>query len=369
MPKTSSKKQLIGGNVLYFDARYIRVNHHDGISRFSAGLLGALHETHEVVAIISDPRQLDHLPNGITHVQLNDPTDSLAELRIARKLNALGAKLVYSPMQTMGTGGRKYKVALTLHDLIYYRHKTPPADFSPLIKLGWRLFHLTYLPQRFVLNRADAVVTVSNTTAKLIRKHHLTNKPVSVVYNAGSSQPVAKSRKYSAGNIALVYMGSFMGYKNVETLVRALQLLEDFELHLLSRISDARKQELTALAGKAAGRIKFFGGVSDEQYLAQLDNAFALVSASLDEGFGIPLIEAMERATPVVVSDLEIFEEVGGQAAKYFAATDAKALAARIRELDSAKVWNQASKDSLEQAEKFSWKQSAQALVAALAKL
>ena len=302
-------------------------------------------------------------------MQLNDPTDSVAELSIARRLNELGAKLVYSPMQTMGTLGRKYQVALTLHDLIYYRHKTPPAEFSRLIKFGWRLFHLTYLPQRFVLNRADAVITVSQTTADLIRKHRLTNKPVSVVYNAGSSRPVPKPRKFAKANKALVYMGSFMGYKNVETLVRAIALLEEFELHLLSRISDARKRELLSLAGAAANRIRFFGGVSDERYLEELDSAFALVSASLDEGFGIPLIEAMERATPVVVSDLDIFKEVGGSAAKYFAATDAQALADRIQELNSAEAWNRASQESLTQAEKFSWDKSAAALVAALAKL
>lgn len=361
-------KELINGNVLYFDARYIRVSHHDGISRYSTGLIAALHETHRVVAIISDERQLEHLPSDIESVKLNDPTKPLAELFIASKLNKLGAKLVYSPMQTLGSLGRKFKLALTLHDLIYYRHKTPPSDFNWLIKIGWRLFHLTYLPQRLFLNRADAAITVSKTTKSLMQKHRLTKRPISVVYNAGASTPVRKIRCKPAAK-HLVYMGSFMAYKNVETLVRAMSQLENYELHLLSRITDARKTELQKLAGSAAQRVKFFGGVSDEQYLSELDSAFALVSASLDEGFGIPLIESMERATPIVVSNLEIFEEVGGIAASYFDSMNPSDFAARILELDSGDNWQRASARALEQAKIFSWQQSARALVQALSEI
>lgn len=47
---------------LYFDCRYIRVGHHDGISRFSAGLFTALAKLVDVTAVISDLRQLDKLP-------------------------------------------------------------------------------------------------------------------------------------------------------------------------------------------------------------------------------------------------------------------------------------------------------------------
>lgn len=348
---------------IFFDARYIRVEHHDGISRFSAGLCQELSKLTKVIAIISDERQLEKLPTGIEHVKLSDPTNALAELFIATKLNRLGAKVVFSPMQTMGSWFRKYKLVLTLHDLIYYAHPTPPSGFSWSIRLGWRLFHLSFVPQRLMLNRADAIVTVSQTTKSLIEKYRLTKKPISVVYNAA---PEHQAAKHAKPNNSLIYMGSFMDYKNVECLIDALVLLPNFQLELLSRITPSRKAALLGRAGAAGDRVVFRNGVSDQEYHETLRHAFALVSASRDEGFGIPVIEAMSQGTPAVISNIEIFREIGGEAALYFEPSDPADLASRIRELESPTNWLAASKSSQQQAKLFSWKASADQLLKAL---
>lgn len=346
------------GDTIYFDARYIRVGHHDGISRFSVGLFTELSKRTEVIAIICDERQLEKLPFGIKHVKLNDPTKPLSELFIALKLNALGAKKVFSPMQTMGSWFRKYKLVLTLHDLIYYAHPTPPPSFSWPIRLGWRLFHLTYFPQRIMLNRADSIVTVSETTKNLMIKHRLTKRPIRVVYNAASG---TSGREHGEIQRNLIYMGSFMDYKNVECLVMALQKLPDFQLHLLSRISQKRREELTSLAGRCSNQLTFHDGVTDEHYLTLLSHSFAMVSASRDEGFGIPVIEAMELGTPAVVSNIEIFREIGGSAARYFDPDNPSDLAKEILALEQN--WNQASNAARIQAAKFNWSTSADALL------
>lgn len=343
---------------IYFDARYVRIDQHDGISRFSAGLFEALQRKVKVVAIISDVRQLEKLP-PCEHVLLSSPTSAL-EPFVARQINKFGADVVFSPMQTMGASGRKYKLILTLHDLIYYRHPAPPAGFNWAIRTLWRLYHLTYWPQRFLLNRADAVVTVSKTTKRLIAQHRLTKRPVTVVYNAADAgsiihAPTAPSTK------KLIYMGSFMDYKNVETLIRGMKLLPDFELVLLSRISATRKQELERLA--AGGKVSFAGGVSEQEYLTHIDSAFALVTASKDEGFGIPLVEAMSRGIPVVVSDIEIFREIGGEAALFFDQEDPHSFANKIESLNETDAWIKASKLSLEKSKQFNWDKSAQALL------
>ncbi len=352
---------------LHFDARFIRLDHHDGISRFSVELIKALSSKVHVIAIIYDLRQLEHLPEGIEFIVVNNP-ESVKELFIARKLNNVGATHVYSPMQIMGTSGRKYKLVLTLHDLIYYRHRKPPQDLNLLIRGLWRLYHLTYFPQRLLLNRADAIVTVSKTTKELIAKHSLTKRPVSVVYNAPAGASAKKPRKLPTSRDVL-YIGSFMPYKNVETLIRGVGLTPGFTLHLLSKITSERKDQLQSLASKSGCDVVFHGGVTDEQYESLVATSFALISASKDEGFGIPLVEAMQQGTPVVVSDLEIFREVSGTVGSFFDADSSEALSKRLLELEVSNTWERKSAEALYQAAKFNWNDSADELLLTFSQL
>ncbi|WP_016998390.1 hypothetical protein [Kocuria atrinae] len=125
-----------------FDARYIRTDHHDGISRYSAELLTALAELTRdnsrvrLAALISDPGQLEHFPElpYLTGPSVTSPAEALTSL----ELNRYRPDVVFSPMQTMGSLGRRYKLILTLHDLIYYEHPQPPSDLPLPIQWGWR---------------------------------------------------------------------------------------------------------------------------------------------------------------------------------------------------------------------------------------
>ena len=221
---------------LVVDCRYVTPGRHNGISRYTAGLVHALARLQPLTMLISDERQLAHLP-AAPWVRVSAPT-SIREPLVARQVNRLAPDVVFSPMQTMGTWGRRYPLLLTLHDLIYYRHPTPPPEFATPIRLLWRLYHLAWWPQRLLLNRADAVVTVSETSAALIATHRLTRRPVTVVPNAADPAPDPSRLPRTR---ALVYMGTYMPYKNVETLVRVAALLPDHELHLMSRIAPASR--------------------------------------------------------------------------------------------------------------------------------
>ena len=343
-----------------FDARFIRVGHHDGISRFTANLCTELSKIRHLTAIISDPRQLESLPKGIDHVIECEPT-SIKELGLARRLSRRGATLVYSPMQTTGSLGKKFKLVLTLHDLIYYRHPKPPREFSWPVRALWRVYHWSFFPARMLLAGADGLVTISQTSLSLIRKAKLFKGEIGVTFNAAeteyrSNPPI----RLKADSNRLIYMGSFMDYKNVETLIRGAGLLQQYELHLLSKISDAKRSELQALALQTGAKLVFHNGVSDRRYLDLLDSAFALVSASRDEGFGIPLIESMSRATPVVCSDIAIFREVAAAGAIFFEPDSADAFASSVLEL--AGEWKTKSALALENASRFDWKKSAAAL-------
>ncbi len=351
-----------------FDARYINVDFHDGISRYTTELGNALARHTPITFIISDKAQLKFLPENAEYVQLH-PVTSWREPLSSLWLNKFHPDVVISPLQTIGSAGRRFKLVLTLHDLIYYKHRTPPPQYSQLLRLGWRLYHLTYVPQRLTLNRADLVATVSETSKREILEANLTKRPVVVVSNAARdlseylNKPVTQGDKPPKN---LIYMGAFIPYKNVETLIRSLAYIPgDRTLHLLSRITPERKAQLMKLIPEN-GSVVFHGGVNDEEYANLLADDAIMVSASKAEGYGLPLAEALKLGVPAVVSDLEIFREVGGDGALYADPDSPQDFAAKIAMLDSKKNREKLVAAGKKHIDKFSWDDSAKALLDAI---
>lgn len=345
-----------------FDARYIRTDFHDGISRYSAELGAALAATMPVTFLVCSKKQLHFLPSATPYIMFHSPT-SWREPFSALLLNRHQPDVVFSPMQTIGSFGRRFKLILTLHDLIYYRHRTPPANLPWLVRVGWRLFHLSYVPQRLVLNGADVVATVSETSKQDILAHKLTKRPVIVVPNAPQqlTNLLVKEIIHTKPT-NLVYMGSFMRYKNVETLIEGMGLLPGYTLHLLSRIKPDRKKALTKRLPKGAS-VVFHNGVTDAQYAELLANNALLVSASLDEGYGLPIAESLAMGVPVIASNLAIFHEVAGPGALYFPADDPQLFASAVQRAVDQNVYAKLSKDGNTYIKNFSWKASAKTLL------
>lgn len=387
---------------LFFDARYIRTDFHDGISRFSAELARAVYELApmagvDVIYLIGDAAQRELLPAGARVLRIHTPTSPL-EPFTALRLNRFRPDVVFSPMQTIGSWGRTFKLILTLHDTIYYRHRTPPHDLPALVRLGWRIFHLSYMPQRWVLNGADVVATVSETSKRQFAEVRLTKRPVLVLANAPqrlaellphrepphreppqaevSQAEVSQAEALSAETSHLdrlgsrvdapprniIYMGSFMPYKNVETLIRGMAGLPDHTLHLLSRVAPQRRRELEALA-PADASIVFHEGVTDAEYAQLLDDRAVLATLSLDEGYGLPIAEALAFGVPAVVSDLEIFREVAGEGALFVPAQNPQAFAAAVRSLDDASLRARIITAGRRHMEEYSWEKSARLLL------
>ncbi|MCU1439756.1 MAG: glycosyltransferase family 1 protein [Rhodoglobus sp.] len=346
---------------IIFDCRYTRLGRHDGISRYGARLVEELAKLHPVTMLIQDERQLEMLPH-LPWV-LGPSYTSPGEPFVALSVNKHDPDVVFTPMQTMGPAFRKYGLVTTVHDLIYYTHRTPPRDLHWALRLVWRGYHLWWGFQRALLNRADAHLVDSQTTRELMQRHRLTRNPMHVVL-LGTEQPALPPRRTAPERRDLVYMGSFMRYKNVDLLVRAMTSLPGYRLRLMSRVAPEEKTRLIALAPE--GSLEFLDGATDEQYEAALTSATALVSASRDEGFGLPVVEAQALGTPVLLSDIPIFREIGGEPAGYFDPSSVDSFVSAVRELEQDAEWARRSAASVEWAKRYNWPDAAKALLAVL---
>ncbi len=354
---------------IFFDARYIRTDFHDGISRYTTELGNALARHTPVTFIISDRAQLKFLPENAQYVLLHRVT-SWREPLSALWLNKFHPDVVISPLQTIGSVGRRFKMVLNQQDMTYYRHSSPPPQFGRAVRLAWRLYHASYVPGRITLRGADLVATVSETSKREILAARLTKRPIVVVPNAARdlSELLTSPPRVEGTPKNLVYMGAFIPYKNVECLIRAMEFLPGRTLHLLSRIKPERKAQLRKLIPEGAN-VVFHGGVSDEEYAELLADNAIMVSASKSEGFGLPLIEAQKLGAACVVSDIEVFHEVGGDGALYADPDSPRDFAAKIMQLDDETLRNELIEKGRAQAARYSWDNSAKALLDAINKL
>jgi FkbM family methyltransferase len=111
-------------------------------------------------------------------------------------------------------------------------------------------------------------------------------------------------------------------------------------------------------------RLFWMAGIGDD-YLDEIYRAAACVIApSEGEGFGLPLIEAAQHGTPLLVRDIPVFREVAGDHASYFDGSDASNLADAVREWLT--LWRDGSHPRSDAMPWLTWEESARQLVAAL---
>lgn len=355
-----------------YDARWLRVdNLFDGISRYSHELGRAMsrHPGLELVWLISDERQLALLPER-DFILANAPTDIVREMGLPQLLNKNRPDIVYSPFFLMGTAGREYRQVLTIHDLIYFHHRTPPQYVPQAARVAWRIFYSAKWPMRKVLDQADIVATVSDTAKQGLLDWHMTKRPIVTVSNAVSHEVTPKPAEHHESR-DILYMGAFTPYKNVELLIDAIALLETERLHLLSPMPPSRRK---VLAGRirdrgVTDRVVIHNGVTDEVYRTLLHQCRCLITASRLEGFGLPIIEAQQQAVPVACSRIPIFQEVTGDSALFFSPDDPQECAAAIRAFGDAGISRTFIAKGLANAARFTWDASAAAAADICARL
>ena len=167
----------------------------------------------------------------------------------------------------------------------------------------------------------------------------------------------------------LLHVGHGAARKNVETLYRAVALLRRggwmVRLLRVGRDPSTAQQHLIEELG-IRDAVTHLSNVENHQDLPKYYGAADLfVFPSLDEGFGIPLVEAMACGTPVVCADLPVFREVTGGAAYLVDPRSAQALAdAMATVLEDSALAASLRQKGLERAKLFTWERTAQETLA-----
>ncbi|MBJ7353315.1 MAG: glycosyltransferase family 4 protein [Thermoleophilaceae bacterium] len=249
------------------------------------------------------------------------------------------------------------------HDVMYATH---PESHSAVMRAGQSVL----VP--IGANTAERVVTLSEASADEIVEHlGVPREKIAVVPIAartpGPPTPEAELRsRLGLGDAPLILATSARrGHKNLGRLLEAVARLkaDPAPALVLPGYATGAEDELLAQIESLGlkERVHLLGWIDD----ADLDGLYAastlLAFPSLAEGFGLPVLEAMEHGLPVATSNTSSMPEVGGDAAVYFDPFSVDSIATTIDDLlaDPARR-EQLAAAGRERAAEFSWERAAQ---------
>lgn len=225
------------------------------------------------------------------------------------------------------------------------------------------------------VRRAALVTVQSHALARAIREDMgISSERIVVVPHGPGLNRLGQSREYPRASCWRIGLITVFGVqKNFRVLFDAIRTLvkrgHDVRLVLTLRrdIPEYQRVERDLREADIESRVENHGEVSQTQIEAVYDSLNLFVFPSLCESFGFPMVEAMARGLPIVVSDTEINREITASAARFFSPHDHLELANGLLELmQSSRSYEAASRASLARAREFSWRAAAEGTLAAL---
>ncbi len=288
------------------------------------------------------------------------------EYSVARALNQVRPDIFYSPdgFLSLNTEVRSVPV---IHDLNYEHY---PKDLPQ-----WASWHYRHFFPKFAA-KARRIITVSEFSKQdIVQNYHIHADKIDVVYNAAHRNykvmeaPEKKEmlNKYSHGAEYFLYVSALHPRKNVKRLLEAFDKVKassgsPIKLVLVGpHYFKNSEMEKTYQKMQFKDDVVFTGRLNVEELSKVMGAAFALVYVSYFEGFGIPLVEAMQCDVPIVASDVTSIPEVTRDAARMVDPFSVDSIAEGMLEL----LKNEALRTELigkgrERCKAFSWNNTAE---------
>jgi glycosyltransferase involved in cell wall biosynthesis len=359
----------IGINAIFLEPRM------GGLDTYVRALVPALARTAPEVefSVFCNPRGRDYLAaDGLAeHARLvTHPLLGRRGLKAASELTVLGliagrsVDLLHSVALTAPLKTRAVNV-VKLADLTWI--VAPDRGETATIML-WRLV----VPP--VARRADRVIAVSEASAQHIVEYlHVPRDRIDVVPNAPAPtagvqptpSPELRARLGLGDGPVVLTVSAKKVNKNLRRLVEAMAIVVQRwpdAVCVMPGNPTAHERELRELAVELglADHVVFPDYVSAADLEGLYGLASCFVFASINEGFGIPILEAMRRGVPVACARATALPEVAGEAARYFDPYDVDDIAAAIADiLGDEQLAARLSDAGLVRQAQFSWERSA----------
>ncbi len=230
----------------------------------------------------------------------------------------------------------------------------------------------------YSIKKAKKIITISNSSKNdIIKMYKVNPEKIAVVY-PGIKQDLGLkikdlrmndlSKKYGIKGDYILFVGTLQPRKNISKLIEAFSLIINHKSSIgdLSLVIVGKKgwqYEEILVAPKQFGvseRVRFLDFVSDEDFPSLYKNALCFVLPSLYEGFGLPILEAMQYGCPVATSNVSSLPEAGGDAALYFDPRNADEISKTIKKvIEDKSLRDEMIRKGYAQVKKFSWEKTA----------
>ncbi len=287
------------------------------------------------------------------------------QLSLPRILNKHNLDLVHFPNFNVPILYKKPYV-VTIHDMVH--HKISGHKKSRV----WKFYAYQYLIQKAAL-KAKFILTVTEAAKNEIIKYlSVPEEKIIVIYEAPTSQEVIDTnvekvkQKFLLSRPYFLFVGTLERKKNVPMLAKAFDLFLtkfkfDMDLVIAGKIDEHYpeiKDQIMDITH--SNRLVLTGFVEDDDQAALYQGAYAFITTSLHEGFGLPGLEAMKYGLPVLASNTEVFNEVYDNGAIYFDPLNPEDIADHMKLVaQDTKFHAQMQQKSFARVQYFDWVETA----------